>query len=144
MSEKPHRGKITDWWRAEIDLELHRKHFPGEDLGPGYYIRGTFVGHPIFGWSPNSYTSWIVKHDEVTGEVETRNSRYTLVGPERGVATVKERDGKLALAEIQTAFRMHAQHNELCPTCAGIARDPRTDAPCEPCRGSGWVKKKGG
>jgi hypothetical protein len=66
---KPHKGKISDW------LKMPSSH------GLGYYIVGQFHDHPEFGGKFTN-TSWVEKHDLVTGEVETRNSRYTLVGPE--------------------------------------------------------------
>jgi hypothetical protein len=41
-------------------------------------IWGKFVDHPHFA-GRFGHTSYIVKHNEATGEVETRNSRYTLL-----------------------------------------------------------------
>jgi len=69
--QKPHKGKITNWTTQ-----------PVQDCGLGYLIVGEFVNHPDFGNAPNGHTSWVEKHDRETGEIETRNSRYTLVGPE--------------------------------------------------------------
>lgn len=65
---KPHKGKISDWFK------LPSSH------GLGYYIMGQFHNHPDFG-SKFTNTSWVEKHDVETGEIETRNSRYTLIGP---------------------------------------------------------------
>ena len=64
---KPHKGRISNWTKVE--------YFP--DTGK-YFIRGRFVDHPSFA-GERGYTSYLVKHDEMTGEIETRNSRYTLV-----------------------------------------------------------------
>lgn len=66
--EKPHKGKIESWQRKECERGL------------GYYITGRFVDHPQFAgeWG---HTSWVEKHDGQ--EIETRNSRYTLVGEEQ-------------------------------------------------------------
>jgi len=43
----------------------------------GYLIEGDFLDHPFH--RGRGHTSYIIAHDEVTGEVETRNSRYRLV-----------------------------------------------------------------
>lgn len=67
--EKPHKGRIENWYKAETH----------PDYGLGYYIRGRFVDHPQFA-GETGHTSYIVAHDKDTGEIETRNSRYTLVG----------------------------------------------------------------
>lgn len=67
--EKPHKGSIKSWSR-----------YPW-DGGLGYVIRGLSVDHPQFA-GDYIRTSYVVKHDEATGEVETRNSRYSLIGPE--------------------------------------------------------------
>jgi hypothetical protein len=71
VSTKPHKGTITDWWKCPCDRPNTL----------GYCIAGTFKDHPQFA-GYDGYTSWVVKHDEATGEVETRNSRYTLEGSE--------------------------------------------------------------
>lgn len=63
-NSKPHKGRISGW---------HKHYTYG-----GYIIRGRFVDHPEFaGYS--GHTSLVLSHNEETGEVETRNSRYTLV-----------------------------------------------------------------
>jgi hypothetical protein len=67
---KPHKGQIKNWFKSET-----------EGFGLGYRIRGEFVDHPEFGNARSGVTSYVVAHDEATGEIETRNSRYTLVGP---------------------------------------------------------------
>lgn len=64
---KRHKGQIENWFRQEV--------------GNKTVILGRFVNHPEFGYA-NGRTSYIVSHDEATGEIETRNSRYTLVGKE--------------------------------------------------------------
>lgn len=66
MTDKPHKGSITNW-----------------DKLPWYgsnIIVGEFVDHPEFAGKPG-HTSPVVKHGG--NEIETRNSRYTLVGDER-------------------------------------------------------------
>lgn len=67
---KPHLGKITDWYRYEC-----------EGHGLDYRIIGRFIDHPKFAGLRGN-TSHVIAHDELTGEIETRNSRYTLIGPE--------------------------------------------------------------
>lgn len=69
---KPHKGKISNWAKRET---ISQK-------GLGYYIIGKFVDHPDFA-GDFGHTSYVVAHDEVTGEIETRNSRYTLVDPRK-------------------------------------------------------------
>jgi hypothetical protein len=68
--QKPHKGRITEWAKRECPPEY----------GLGFFIVGKFVDHPEFsgqfGW-----TSYVAAHDEATGEIETRNSRYTLTEP---------------------------------------------------------------
>lgn len=68
MTEKPHNGALKDWYKYETDSK------------GGYIIRGTFVGHPYFDGEPG-HTSLVLSHNEETGDIETRNSRYTLIGP---------------------------------------------------------------
>lgn len=80
MSEKPYKGEISSWVKIPFDVEATKKLY-GEDPGLGFIIAGTFENHPKFGRSPGGTTSWIVHHNEETGEIETRNSRYKLVGP---------------------------------------------------------------
>lgn len=71
---KPHKGSLKNWFKEDWGCA---------GLGLGYMIRGEFVDHPEFAGCKNGHTSYVVAHDEATGEVETKNSRYTLVGPER-------------------------------------------------------------
>ncbi len=67
--DKPHKGNISGWSKVECSHGL------------GYYIMGWFENHPDF--SPKyTNTSWVEKHDTETGEIETRNSRYRLIGDE--------------------------------------------------------------
>ena len=70
---KPHKGIIIDWFKQEYE-------FPSED-SLGFYIRGKFVDHPEFG-GHHGWTSYVIHWDTKTGEIETKNSRYTLVGEE--------------------------------------------------------------
>lgn len=58
-SEKPHYGRIKDWYRD------------------GDVIRGVFLDHPYH--RGEGHTSLVLHHDGATGEIETKNSRYTLV-----------------------------------------------------------------
>jgi len=67
---KPHRGRI-EWWSKR----------PCEG-GLGYRILGHFREHPNFSPYIWAWSSFVVKHDEASGEIETANSRYTLVGAE--------------------------------------------------------------
>lgn len=69
INMKPHKGSISDWYKLPTSRGL------------GYYIMGQFQDHPDFG-KKFTNTSWVEKHDLKTGEIETRNSRYTLIGPE--------------------------------------------------------------
>jgi hypothetical protein len=70
-ADKTHKGSIKDWVKLPIR----------DCPGLGYIICGTFVDHEDFG-GRYGHTSYVVEHDETTGEIETRNSRYTLVGKE--------------------------------------------------------------
>lgn len=72
QAEKPHKGVLHHWSRRHID----------EDLGLGWCAYGFNHAHPDWGGGVMR-TSYVVKHDEATGEIETRNSRYTLIGPEQ-------------------------------------------------------------
>lgn len=65
-SGKPHKGSIENWSKVQ------------RGMGLGYYVWGTFLDHPDFGLKTTN-TSYVVKHEGA--EIETRNSRYTLVGP---------------------------------------------------------------
>jgi hypothetical protein len=65
---KEHKGSLKNWRKYEC---------PGHGLG--YLILGEFVDHPQFAGHLGN-TSYVVAHDEATGEIETRNSRYTLLG----------------------------------------------------------------
>jgi hypothetical protein len=67
VNEKPHKGKIENWHTYPVPHGL------------GYMVIGTFVDHPQFK-GLRGHTSYIVAHDEDSGEIETKNSRYKLVG----------------------------------------------------------------
>ncbi len=62
---KPHKGKIADWYVRPVDDEC-------------YVIQGRFEEHPEFAGLVG-HTSRVLGWDKATGEIETRNSRYTLV-----------------------------------------------------------------
>lgn len=62
---KFHWGEITNWRKKPI----------GED-------REIIVG--LMDGYMEVMTSVVVSHDETTGEVETRNARYKLIGPGDG------------------------------------------------------------
>lgn len=83
MSEKPHKGRIADW----------RKSPAFSDNGLGYVIEGVFLDHPdrLMNFDPggHGHTSVVLVHDEATGEIETKNSRYTLTMTDR-TAPAKE------------------------------------------------------
>lgn len=66
---KPHKGRIEKWVRQETNI-------PARSV-----VWGHFHGHPDFPEGSFGHTSYIVSHDEATGEIETRNSRYTLGEP---------------------------------------------------------------
>lgn len=66
MSDKPHHGRVKDWVKEPCDSGL------------GYLIVGEFLDHPHFR-GPRCHTSYLVAHNSETGEIETKNSRYTLV-----------------------------------------------------------------
>lgn len=67
---KPHNGTITGWRR----VDCQREH------GLGWFVEGWNGDHPT---KPPAdiTTSEVVAFDESTGEIETANSRYRLVGP---------------------------------------------------------------
>jgi hypothetical protein len=64
---KPHMGSIERWWEC-----------PVTSRGLGYIICGHLVDRPGYRGG-EGHTSWVVAREG--DEVETRNSRYTLVGP---------------------------------------------------------------
>jgi len=66
--DKPYKGRIADWVKTHCNPAF----------GLGYIIEGIFIDHPQFA-GMHGHTSYIVKHNEETGEIETRNSIYTLV-----------------------------------------------------------------
>lgn len=82
-NEKPFKGTVKSWWKVSFDIDKARAMYPEEDVGLGYYIRGMVKDHPQFGTSrsPTFHTSYVVSHNEETGEIVTRNSRYLLEGP---------------------------------------------------------------
>ncbi len=79
---KPHKGKILNWRKVPFDAAAVSAAYD-EDVGLGYVVWGDAIEHPVYNGAPWFRTSWVMFHDELTGEIETRNSRYTLVGPEK-------------------------------------------------------------
>lgn len=67
---KLHHGRIVNWTKASLTKK-----------GLGYVIFGKFLDHPRY-TGIDGHTSYVVTHDEAMGEIETCNSRYTLVGKE--------------------------------------------------------------
>lgn len=67
--DKPHKGRIVHWAPCQSTDKDNRGTL-------GYYIKGVFLDHPQFYGKPG-YTSNIVARKD--NEIETRNSRYTLV-----------------------------------------------------------------
>lgn len=72
---KPHRGSLKDWW-----IHYPMVDFDESEGSLGYLICGTFVDHEDFAGQYGG-TSWVMKHDVETGNVETLNSLYKLIGP---------------------------------------------------------------
>lgn len=68
VEEKPHRGRITDWTKLPCAPGL------------GFFIVGRFLDHYRFKDS-DGHTSWVIREEDKgdTIEIETRNSRYTLI-----------------------------------------------------------------
>lgn len=70
---KPYRGRICNWYKSYCGPR-----------GLGYVIIVDYVDHPDtpgIGW----HTTYVVSHSDPSlspQEVETRNSIYTLIGPE--------------------------------------------------------------
>jgi hypothetical protein len=56
-NDKPHKGTLRDWFK-----------FPCGDHGLGYVVFGINEGHPIWGGG-ELRTSYVVAHDEATGEI---------------------------------------------------------------------------
>lgn len=67
---KPFNGTITNWRR----VDCQREH------GLGWVVKGRNTDHPT-DRRPDITTSEVVAFNEATGEIETANSRYRLVGP---------------------------------------------------------------
>ncbi len=82
---KPFKGHIDQWWKDYGNPPEKYASF-----GLGYIIRGRSIDHPEYGGMGGVladtwfHTSYVVAHNEETGEIETRNSKYTLVGPSIG------------------------------------------------------------
>lgn len=78
MSQKPHKGKIYHWCKEHFDKGDFEERYC-EPAGLGYYIFGYKSNPPKLG---NAFHTSIVIAHSSSGEIETRNSRYTLIGPE--------------------------------------------------------------
>lgn len=65
--QKPHNGRIVDWKTKSCFA------------GIGYYITGIFLDHPYYK-GERGHTSYVVARRGM--EIETCNSRYTLVQQE--------------------------------------------------------------
>ena len=79
MTEKPHKGAIADWKRwfhPQIET-LPKK-------GLGYIIVGGNYDDGLRNAGGFIRTSIVVAHNSETGDVETLNSRYTLIGESDG------------------------------------------------------------
>lgn len=73
---KPHNGRIASWRHVDVRGK------DGELVVTVIY--GTFLEHPDWGGGPcEGRTGPVVFFDAKSGEIETRNSRYTLVGSEQ-------------------------------------------------------------
>ena len=77
--KKPFKGKIYHWKKIYFNREETEKYYR-ESAGLGYCISGFRSPEPRFGnyW----LTSWVMKHYK-NGSIETRNSRYKLIGKEK-------------------------------------------------------------
>jgi len=80
--EKPYNGEIHSWQKIPFDTKKYTEIYK-EDAGLGYVITGHVLHHPHYSWKSPFHTSLVVSFNEETGEVETRNSRYKVIGPER-------------------------------------------------------------
>lgn len=71
MSNKPHKGQLENWSLVRSARALD---------GLTFYATGMFVNHPRFAGT-SGYTSMIksIKFKDGGAEIETMNSRYTLV-----------------------------------------------------------------
>lgn len=76
QSRKPHKGKISLWYKFHFDVLQYQEEIPEKTLG--YIIIGQPSGHPEFKhWIK---TSPVIKHEG--NVIETLNSIYELVGEE--------------------------------------------------------------
>ena len=81
---KPHKGVIKNWKKHYYSPEQAAtyKSIYCEEPVFGYIIYGMCIDHPKFGTSKFFTSSFVVCHDLETGEIETKNSMYTLEGLE--------------------------------------------------------------
>lgn len=70
QTEKPFNGTITNWRRVKCQREQ----------GLGWFVTGRNADHPTKA-PADITTTEVVSFDAATGEIETVNSRYRLVGP---------------------------------------------------------------
>lgn len=77
---KLYNGTISNWRK----VEFNKTRYPDLPDNLGFVIQGTSRGHPK-GFK-NIRTSPVVKHNKQTGEIETLNSRYSLVGEDHEVS----------------------------------------------------------
>lgn len=78
MTEKPHNGFIINWTKVKMPPPLPM------DCGLGFCVHGEFLSHPTGLRGMTSSTSRVLAFapgDHDTYDIETRNSRYTLIGP---------------------------------------------------------------
>ena len=80
QQEKPYKGRLLNWYKRDCP-----------EYGLGYFLECTFLDHPEF-QGEHGHVSYIVKESQPVPsrhtlmdinaepiEIETRNSRYTLV-----------------------------------------------------------------
>lgn len=73
---KPFKGEIWGWVKHHVPEE-NWKLMPDVNPGLGYYIVGRRPSGQPF------HTSMVVSHDEISGQIETLNSRYILISEQR-------------------------------------------------------------
>lgn len=98
--EKPHKGKLYNWCKLPFPKEewIRQRLLTEDEGGLGYVIFGMTSAHTLRDYKR---TSWVVEHDPVTGEIETNNSRYTLVGDERDVPDHMQNVWQTRLTEVE-------------------------------------------
>lgn len=82
--DKPHKGCIANWnkvMRNSMTWDVSASN--PEGANKGYDIIGLFIDNPDFG-TAKSRTTLVLTHDEETGEIETTDAFYRLLGLENG------------------------------------------------------------